>query len=105
MLSRSYLQTGSTSTLLEIPAALAPTGQRSAVQCAMGKLDDMRRQREALHGGTTVPQAAAAVPESDSTTGKCSACRKTLALQHDGTIGSHQKGLGKLCPGSRKPPG
>jgi len=71
----------------------------------MGKLDDMRRQREALHADkTTVPPAAAAAPETDSTTGKCSACRKTLALQHDGTIGSHQKGLGRLCPGSRKPP-
>jgi hypothetical protein len=71
----------------------------------MGKLDDMRRQREALHGDKTASPEAVAAPETDSTTGKCSACRKTLALQHDGTIGNHQKGLGKLCPGSRKLPG
>lgn len=71
----------------------------------MGKLDDMRRQREALHADKTDASAATAAPEADGTTGKCSACRKTLALQHDGMIGTHQKGLGKLCPGSRKPPG
>jgi hypothetical protein len=71
----------------------------------MGKLDDMRRQREALHGDKTASPEEAAATETDSTTGKCSACRKTLALQHDGTIGNHQKGLGKMCPGSRKPPG
>ncbi|HTE56422.1 MAG TPA: hypothetical protein VK698_36460 [Kofleriaceae bacterium] len=71
----------------------------------MGKLDDMRRQREALHADNSVPPSAVAAPETDSTTGRCSACRKILALQHDGMIGSHQKGLGKLCPGSRKPPG
>ena len=68
----------------------------------MGKLDDMRRQREAQHTGTATPPAEA--PASDSDTGKCSVCRKTLALQHDGMVGSHQKGLGKFCPGSRKPP-
>lgn len=66
----------------------------------MGKLDEMRRQREALHGKT---DTAAAPPEA-ATSGRCSVCRKTLTLQHDGAIGSHQKGLGKFCPGSRKPP-
>ena len=71
----------------------------------MGKLDDMRRRREALHADKADAPGAVAPPETDATTGKCSVCRKTLALQHDGMIGSHQKGFGKHCPGSRKPPG
>ncbi len=71
----------------------------------MGKLDDMRRRREALHADNGGAPEAVAATETDTTTGKCSVCRKTLALQHDGMIGSHQKGLGKHCPGSRKPPG
>jgi hypothetical protein len=69
---------------------------------AMGKLDDMRRQREAQYAGADAVVADKAAAEA--TSGRCASCRKTLALQHDGLIGSHQKGLGKFCPGSRKPP-
>jgi hypothetical protein len=36
-------------------------------------------------------------------TGTCSSCHKAKPLQN-GVIASHQKGLGKMCPGSRKPP-
>ena len=36
-------------------------------------------------------------------TGTCSGCGKPKPMQR-GMIGSHQKGLGKMCPGSRKPP-
>jgi hypothetical protein len=68
----------------------------------MGKLDDMRRQREALHRGEALAPAEAAA--ADPTVGRCTVCRKVLALQHDGAVGNHQKGLGKMCPGSRQPP-
>ena len=36
-------------------------------------------------------------------TGTCSGCGKPKPMQQ-GVIASHQKGLGKMCPGSRKPP-
>lgn len=65
----------------------------------MGKVEDMRRQREALHGVTS--------PKADDTAsadeGKCSVCNKLKAVQN-GVVVSHQKGLGKMCPGSRKAP-
>lgn len=35
--------------------------------------------------------------------GTCSVCRKPKPLQN-GVVASHQKGLGKACAGSRKPP-
>ncbi len=73
----------------------------------MGKIDDMRKRREAQYAqqagtvGTAAP-AAAEPAAADSLTGKCAVCGKTLALQN-GAVGSHQKGFGKFCPGSRKP--
>ncbi|MEZ4399973.1 MAG: hypothetical protein R3B06_08140 [Kofleriaceae bacterium] len=114
----------------------------------MGKIDDMRRQREArfeadqrtlaakprtppaaptagppVAGPPTVtaapaPRAGALAevdepdldgdedgdaPAGDATTGVCSACGKVKPLQGD-KVAPHQKGLGKACPGSRKPP-
>lgn len=79
----------------------------------MGKIDDMRRQREARLAGTP-PTAAPAddadaadgdadAAPSDADSGLCSVCKKTKPM-HQGIIASHQKGLGKMCPGSRKPP-
>jgi hypothetical protein len=41
--------------------------------------------------------------EAADETGVCSSCRKPKPLQR-GVIANHQKGLGKMCPGSRKPP-
>jgi hypothetical protein len=35
--------------------------------------------------------------------GKCAHCGKVKALS-GGLVGQHQKGLGKMCPGSRKAP-
>jgi hypothetical protein len=35
--------------------------------------------------------------------GKCSVCDKTLVVVRD-KVRQHQKGLGKVCPGSGKPP-
>lgn len=70
----------------------------------MGKVDDMRRLREAQaagHAGSDGP--AAARTATDDEVGTCSSCGKAKPLQR-GVIASHQKGLGKLCPGSRKPP-
>jgi hypothetical protein len=80
----------------------------------MGKVDDMRRRREAQHRAAH-PDEAAATPDatadgggdvavSDADTGACSVCGKVKALQR-GVIASHQKGLGTMCPGSRRPPG
>ena len=36
--------------------------------------------------------------------GKCSGCGKVRAMRN-GLIANHQKGLGKMCPGSRLSPG
>jgi hypothetical protein len=71
----------------------------------MGKVDDMRRQREALHGVTEPAEESTEAEPGDGadTEGKCSVCRKLKAVQ-GGVVVSHQKGLGKMCPGSRKPP-
>lgn len=124
----------------------------------MGKVDDMRRQREAQHeqgqraaaaraaaptpvdieiaGAAARPAAVVTTPPeyvdpvegalvpSQATwkpspktparpagakgtatdeTGTCSGCGKPKPIQR-GVIASHQKGLGKMCPGSRKPP-
>lgn len=71
----------------------------------MGKADDMRKAREALHG-TTEPAAEGdevADANADVDQGKCAVCRKLKAVQN-GLVVSHQKGLGKMCPGSRKAP-
>jgi hypothetical protein len=98
----------------------------------MGKIDDMRRLREqqvaaaeqrnakaakAPKAATAdaAPRAAeptraatktkakepAAAP--DDTQGTCPSCGKTKPLAN-GVMASHQKGFGKACPGSRKPP-
>lgn len=67
----------------------------------MGKVDDMRRLREAQHRGGTPAEAPPAAAADD--VGACSVCGKSKPLQR-GLIASHQKGLGTMCPGSRKPP-
>jgi hypothetical protein len=102
----------------------------------MGKVDDMRRQREAQHAQrerdahrapTKVADDPAEPPVEEATEaqpaaatrpamagraarrgaaegeGACSACGKLRPLQN-GVISAHQKGLGKICAGSRKPP-
>ena len=77
----------------------------------MGKIDDMRRLREAQHGATTgdaPPRPSAEVAkrttsETAEPEGRCSACGKMRPLQN-GLVANHQKGLGKACPGSRKAP-
>jgi hypothetical protein len=88
----------------------------------MGKLDDIRKQREAQFaqqereaGGQAkatnahpTAKAASAVGHptkrsSEVVEGKCSECGKLKAVQ-GGLVVSHQKGLGKMCAGSRKEP-
>ena len=110
----------------------------------MGKIDDMRRQREERHAqderakarrdaaatvklpspattpatastATSIPPLVAdpeeTVPVAQASSrrpteadeGVCAVCGKVRPLQ-GGMISSHQKGLGKFCPGSRKPP-
>ena len=69
----------------------------------MGKIDDMRRQREARLGGATDDGGAEAGDGADATTGRCVGCGKVKAVQQ-GLVVGHQKGLGSMCPGSRKPP-
>lgn len=98
----------------------------------MGKVDDMRRRREAQHQArATAGRASAAAPADgpppavtgadsdaspaatddevadsatvDADSGVCSGCGKLKPMQR-GLIANHQKGLGKFCVGSRKPP-
>jgi hypothetical protein len=75
----------------------------------MGKIDDMRRLREASFTGDAKPApkrasaAAATAGAAAEEQGRCAGCGKTRAVER-GLIASHQKGLGKACPGSRKPP-
>lgn len=72
----------------------------------MGKIEDMQRLREAQHAARSTgarPAAAASEPVLDPDAGTCSVCGKHKPLQR-GLVASHQKGLGSMCPGSRKPP-
>lgn len=69
----------------------------------MGKVEDMRRLREAQAAGGTGVTTAAPKASVDDEVGTCSSCGKPKPLQR-GVIANHQKGLGKMCPGSRKPP-
>jgi hypothetical protein len=76
----------------------------------MGKIEDMRRLREAQHGGPareSPPRAGAEAAAHGrpiaEVEGRCSACGKLRPLQN-GLVTSHQKGLGKACPGTRKAP-
>ena len=99
----------------------------------MSKLDQLRRQREEQHARqeaqTGAPKASAraasapaeetvarkeapAAPApsrkpsaaADAVEGKCSVCGKARPLAN-GLVSNHQKGFGKMCPGSRKEPG
>jgi hypothetical protein len=80
----------------------------------MGKLDDIRKQREAQFAqqeresgaparGAVAKSSPAVKTSADVLDGKCSECGKLKAVQ-SGLVVSHQKGLGKMCPGSRKAP-
>jgi hypothetical protein len=69
----------------------------------MGKIDDMRRLREAQSAAPGQAQPRRASVEAAGVEGRCSSCGKVKALQN-GLVTSHQKGLGKACPGSRKAP-
>ncbi|MDB4936365.1 MAG: hypothetical protein JWP87_3337 [Labilithrix sp.] len=83
----------------------------------MGKIDDMRRQREEQFAASEKRQAppptaktaaVGAAPSStsalaDAEQGKCSECGKTKPVSN-GLVAQHQKGFGKACAGSRKPP-
>jgi hypothetical protein len=74
----------------------------------MGKIDDMRRLREASYTGEAQPapkRADRAAPSGAAADeqGRCTGCGKTRAVER-GLIAGHQKGLGKACPGSRQPP-
>jgi hypothetical protein len=70
----------------------------------MGKIDDLRRLREAQQAEPGRPSPRRAVAETAvAVEGRCSTCGKVRALEN-GLVTSHQKGLGKACPGSRKAP-
>lgn len=72
----------------------------------MSKIDAMRRAREqqfaTAHPDERVKKSTVA-PEEAVDQGRCSGCGKLRAL-NNGVIANHQKGLGKMCVGSRKPP-
>jgi hypothetical protein len=73
----------------------------------MGKIDDMRRLREAQQAGAGAGPArrtnAEPADPNAELKGKCATCGKLRTLQN-GLVSNHQKGLGKACPGSRKAP-
>ena len=80
----------------------------------MGKIDDLRRLREAAVSDAETSAAPARYPagkngasSSPATVvgehGKCPECERTKLLAN-GVMASHQKGLGKMCPGSRRKP-
>ena len=92
----------------------------------MSKIDQLRRQREQQHERQerqVVGPAVRARPEiapvpapaparaparaatslADEARGPCSVCGKVRALKN-GLVSDHQKGLGKMCTGSRKEP-
>lgn len=79
---------------------------RRVQHCGMGKLDDMRRQREAAYAKEhpDVPAPTGTGDDAPSAeTGACSTCGKVRALR-GGRVTSHQKGLGKMCSGSNQAP-
>ena len=91
----------------------------------MSKTDQLRRQREAHYAqqeeqasksegkiapvvtapitATPAVVATRAKTSADAEEGKCAVCGKVRALSN-GVVSNHQKGLGKMCPGSRKEP-
>jgi hypothetical protein len=84
----------------------------------MSKLDEMRRLREQQYarqqeGGApaprpevaplTTPVVMAERAKADAEQGRCAVCGKVRALSN-GLVSNHQKGFGKMCPGSRKEP-
>jgi len=91
----------------------------------MSKIDQLRRQREEQHArqadqlreGAGAPAKSAPTPPPASAPlapriskaaaaaleGACSVCGKVRALSN-GLVTNHQKGFGKMCPGSRKEP-
>lgn len=90
----------------------------------MSKSEEIRRMRERQYAlrehdavgqpkvpSTLPPPAAPADAEAPAPSprakaeeqGRCSGCGKTRALV-TGLVTVHQKGLGKICPGSRKEP-
>jgi hypothetical protein len=97
----------------------------------MSKIDQLRRQREEQHArqqeqtgaAKTTARAKPAAPAEpapapspspasaprkakaagDALEGACAVCGKTRPLAN-GMVSNHQKGFGKMCPGSRKEP-
>ena len=86
-------------------ARAAEATPASAPPEAAGEVDPVEdamvpRVMRAPQSGRAARVAAAAAADD---TGTCSSCGKPKPLQR-GVIATHQKGLGKVCPGSRKPP-
>jgi hypothetical protein len=102
------------------------------LRAPMSKLDQLRRQREQQHENQeeqlrapvtdaraksapvepAAPATALAPPvevqrgakaNEEVAKGACSVCGKVRAL-NNGLVSNHQKGLGKMCAGSRKEP-
>lgn len=94
----------------------------------MSKSDEIRRMRERLYAQrerdtspdegapaathdadepadepAVVPERAPRAQAAREEQGRCTGCGKVRALVN-GLVATHQKGLGKICPGSRKEP-
>lgn len=75
-------------------AQVAPENEQRAAEKRPGKATASAKKVAAKPG-----KAGAAGEE----TGRCSACGKIKPVSR-GLVAAHQKGLGKACEGSRKPP-
>ncbi len=92
-------QSGSRAAAASVAAAApavasTPTAIELAIEAAV-----VARPKVATRGRAARVAKAAAADD----TGTCASCHKSKPLK-GGVIATHQKGLGKVCPGSRKPP-
>jgi hypothetical protein len=87
------------------PTSAEPASADVAVERAPSERPkrSARPSRALRGGGAKKPQQPARGARAHDETGTCSACGKVRALVN-GLVAQHQKGLGKLCPGSRKAP-
>ncbi len=64
---------------------------------------EKRVAEKAAASSEPIANRNAKADKGDKTEGKCSGCGKVRPLVN-GKVGNHQKGFGKMCPGSRKEP-
>jgi hypothetical protein len=97
--------------------AAKPARASSSGEAGSAKVVPLRRPAGNDNAAVEAPSETAAATAAPATaearssaksrggdeTGKCASCGKVKALS-GGLVTQHQKGLGKMCPGSRKAP-